>query len=112
MAEMERIDTDESAETGDTRIRVEAGENDTYVLKREKYTLVEFETETMSSEGEPFERYDWFTEERFVLHGDSEAEQFSSMLSKAGAFDPNVLFFRQRDWDGASSNDSKGGSDE
>lgn len=94
---MERIDEDEDAVAGDTRIRVESGENDTYVLKREKYGLVQFATESMGDD-ESFERYDWHGDEKFVLRGKSEAEQFSSLLAKEGAFDPNVLFFRQRDW--------------
>lgn len=97
-SEMERIDEDPNAETDDTRVRVESGENGTYVLRRERYSLVEFETETMADDGDAFERYDWHTDEKFVLRGDSEAKQFSSMLSDEGAFDPNVLFFRQRDW--------------
>ena len=93
---MERIDEDPDAVTGDTRVRVEADDHDTYVLCREKYGLAEFE-----SAGEnAFERYDWHTDETFVLRGDSEAKQFASMLSDEGAFDPNVLFFRQRDFPG------------
>lgn len=94
---MERIDEDPNAETNDTRIRVEAGEHDTYVLRRERYCLVEFETEVKAGE-DAFERYDWHTDETFVLHGDSEAEQFSKMLAQEDAFDPNILFFRQRDF--------------
>lgn len=92
--DMERIDEDDDAVTGDTRLRVEAGENDTYVLRREEYCLVEFET----MGDDPFERYDWSTDERFILRSDTEAEQFASMLADSGAFDPNVLFFRQREY--------------
>lgn len=93
-----RIDEDPGAESGDTRIRVESGEHDTYELRREKYELVQFETADMDEDGDGFERYDWHPEETFVLHGDGEAEQFAQMLSEADAFDPNVLFFRQREW--------------
>lgn len=93
---MDRIDEDESATTGDTRIRIDTGEHDTYVLRREKYGLVEFE----SCGDDAFERYDWHTDETFVLRGDSEAKQFAFMLSEEGAFDPNILFFRQRTYPG------------
>lgn len=91
---MERIDEDPNAETGDTRVRIDPGENDTYVLKREKYGLIEFATEKMGDD-ESFERYDWHLDEKFVLHGDSEAKQFTSMLAEEDAFDPTTLFFRQ-----------------
>ena len=93
---MDRIDEDENATTGDTRIRIDTGERDTYVLRREKYGLVEFE----SCGDDAFERYDWHTDETFVLRGDSEAKQFAFMLSEEGAFDPNILFFRQRTYPG------------
>jgi len=93
----ERINEDPSAEPGDTRIRVEPGEHGTYELRREEYELVEFESNTMADDGHGFERYDWHVEDRFILHGNSEAEQFTQMLRKEGAFDPNVLFFRQRE---------------
>lgn len=107
--EWERIDEDADAESGDTRIRVESGEHGTYELRREEYGLVEFESATMADDGQGFERYDWHPDERFVLHGDTEAEQFAQMLRKEGAFDPNVLFFRQREWsDGRSDGAGKG----
>jgi len=94
----ERIDEDEDAETGDTRIRVEPGDHGTYKLYREKYNLVEFETDLESDDGEGFERYDWSTEDTFVLHSENEAEQVAKMLAGEGAFDPNVTFFRQREF--------------
>lgn len=93
-----RIDRDENAVTGDTRIRVESNENDTYVLKREEYDLVRFTDEDMGDE-EDLEEYDWHVDETFVLHGKNEAEQCSALLVQEGAFDPNVVFFRQREWD-------------
>jgi hypothetical protein len=94
----ERIDEDEDAETGDTRIRVEPGDHGTYKLYREKYNLVEFETDLESDDGEGFERYDWSPEDTFVLHSENEAEQVAKMLAGEGAFDPNVTFFRQREF--------------
>lgn len=103
----ERIDEDPAAETGDTRIRVDAGEHDTYELVREEYELVEFETNVDADDGQGFERYDWHPEDQFILYGDSEAEQFAQMLRKKGAFDPNVLFFRQRDWSCGCSQDGE-----
>lgn len=89
-----RIDEDPQAETGDTRIRVREGENDTYELIREEYSLSVFPG---PKEEIGYEKYDWSRKESFVLYGDSEAKQFAGMLEKADAFDPNVLFFRQRE---------------
>ena len=94
-SEMERIDEDPNAETDDTRIRVETGEHDTYVLRRERYSLIEFETAIEADDGEGFERYDWHLEEKFVLRSRSEAKQFAGMLANEEAFDPTKLFFRQ-----------------
>lgn len=99
MSEWERIDEDESAETGDTRLRVSSGRYDTYVVMRERYCLVEFESENVGESDDGHERYDWSVDSQFVLYGSTEAEQFARMLSDEGAFDPNVLFFRQREWD-------------
>lgn len=95
-----RVDADEDAVTGDTRIRVDAGEHDTYTLRREKYGLVEFES---GATDEPYERYDWYTDEEFVLPTAGEAEQCAGLLAKVDAFDPNVVFFRQRDYDAAAA---------
>lgn len=92
----ERIDEDPNAESGDTRIRIEAGEHDTYVIVRERYCLVEFPGPGDDIE---YERYDYSREDSFVLHGEEQAKQVAHMLSDAGAFDPNVLFFRQREFD-------------
>ena len=92
--EMERVDNDENAVTGDTRIRVEQ-EGDDYRLVREKYCLVKFPGPSDDIE---HEEYDWSREESLLLHGEEEAKQVAGLLSKAGAFDPNVLFFRQREY--------------
>lgn len=105
---LERIDEDIDAVSGDTRIRVEGCENETYVLKRERYGLVQLASEKMGDD-ESFEQYDWYTDETFVLRSTDEAEQFSALLAKEGAFDPNVLFFRQRDW---STDDDEAGADQ
>lgn len=94
--DLERIDEDENAVSGDTRVRVESGENDTYTLKREKYGLVEFESGAHADDGQGFERYDWHTDETFVLRSETEAEQAASLFEGEGAFDADVLFFRQR----------------
>jgi hypothetical protein len=91
--DIERIDEDENAETGDTRIRIEPGEHGTYEIVREKYSLVEFPGPSDDIE---HERYDWHRDESFVLRSVEEAEQVAGMLEDSGAFDANVLFFRQR----------------
>ena len=91
----DRIDEDENAETNDTRIRIEPGEHGTYEIIRERYCLVEFPG---LSDDIEHERYDWSRDESFVLQSEYEAEQVAQMLRKAGAFDPNVLFFRQQDY--------------
>lgn len=97
--DMERVDNDPNAQTDDTRIRIEPGENNTYVLKRERYCLVKHESAFERDNNEKgYEEYDWATDETFVLHGDHEAKQFAAGVADAGAFDPNVLFFRQREF--------------
>lgn len=107
----ERIDEDPSAETGDTRIRIDSGDNDTYALRREQYGLVEFESVTHAEDGEAFERYDWSTDKKFVLRGESEAKQFASMLADEDAFDPAVLFFRQCNSDGLDAETDRSGGE-
>lgn len=103
---MERIDQDENAETGDTRIRVVENEGDGYEIRREEYSLREFVTDTEVQEGgvaeeeyedrdEGFEWYDWAKSESIRLYNERQAEQVASMLEKQDAFDANVLFFRQ-----------------
>lgn len=99
MSFSERIDEDPSAETDDERLRVEAGEHGTYKIYRERYCLVEFETDAMAEDGEGFERYDWSTDDSFILQSENQAQQAAQQLRKAGAFDPNKLFFRQREYD-------------
>jgi hypothetical protein len=96
----ERIDEDPAAETNDTRLRVERGDHETYKLKRERYCLVEFESAAMADDGDGYERYDWSPDETFTLRSPHEAEQAARMLAAEDAFDPNVLFFRQRDGGG------------
>lgn len=109
----ERIDEDESAVSGDTRIRVRENGAD-FVLVREQYKLVEFETGAHSDteqEGDSvgsdeadsandttpksFERYDWSVDDRFTLHGDTEAKQVTAELERLDAFDAEILFHRQ-----------------
>lgn len=97
-SEMERIDEDENAVTGDTRLRIHEGEHGTYEIVREKYSLTEFESEPMSDDGHSFERYDWFPDEKFVVHSSGQAEQIAGLLAKVGAFSPNITFFRQMDY--------------
>lgn len=91
----ERIDEDEDAETGDTRIRVVEGDHGTYEVVREEYSLVAFPGPSDDIE---HERYDWSRSESFTLYGENQAEQVAGLLAKADAFDPNVVFFRQRDF--------------
>ena len=108
--DMERVDNDPNAKTDDTRIRIETGEHDTYVLKRERYCLVKHESAfERDNSDKGYEEYDWATDETFILHGDNEAKQFAAGIADAGAFDPNVLFFRQREFtdDTTDKNDPK-----
>jgi hypothetical protein len=88
--DIERIDEDPDAETDDSRIRICAGEHGTYEIIRERYTLVEAPGPSDDIERK---RYDWLREQSFVLRSEAEARQVAAMLSKEGAFDPNVLFF-------------------
>lgn len=92
-SDWERIDEDENAETNDTRIRIESGDHGTYEIIRERYSLVEFPGPGDDIE---HERYDWSRDESFVVRSHHEAEQVAGMLEDEGAFDANVLFFRQR----------------
>lgn len=91
--DIERVDEDEDAVTGDTRIRIVPGDHDTYEIVREEYSLVEFPG---PSDDIKQERYDWHRKDSFVVRSKNEAEQIAGMLEKADAFDANVLFFRQR----------------
>jgi len=92
--DLERVDRDETAVSGDTRLRVRA-EGEDYVIVRERYCLVKFPGPNDDVEKEV---YGWSREESLTLHGESEAKQVASLLSDEGAFDPNVLFFRQREF--------------
>jgi len=107
----DRIDEDPDAVSGDTRLRVVEGDHGTYVIRREEYALVEFETSVEADDGQGFERYDWHLDEKFVLRSEGEAKQAAAMLAKAGAFDPNVLFFRQREFPGDDASDDEEVSD-
>lgn len=91
--DIERIDNDENAVTGDSRIRVRQ-EGEDYRIVRERYCLVKFPGPSDDIE---HEEYDWSREESLLLHGEEEAKTVAGLLSKNGAFDPNVLFFRQRE---------------
>lgn len=82
-------DGDTDAAAGDTRVRVEAGDDGTYTVVRKRYTVVEVDTE---EDGRTTTRYGWATTETFTLYPPAEPKQVAAMLAARGAFEPAQVF--------------------